>query len=195
MKIPFELKYRPQIESGEYKVEIGCNEPWPARIVCWDLNGNDLIVIVSNPEGREEGLIYTEDGRHKAYSPKIDSNLILVTPEPELTEFEYAMLRYIQDGYSAKSDDDVKAVTRKHSAELLAIARKELRDEIEFRGEEYQTGYKEGQADLLKDLPGWKKMRSDMYCEDSVLSNDRVELRLGSHYILVSDLEKLPKED
>ena len=41
------------------------------------------------------------------------------------TEFEYAMLRYLQDGANAKSDEEIVELTKKHSAELLAIAAKE----------------------------------------------------------------------
>ena len=33
-KIPFDIKYRPQIESGEYKVET--RDGKPVRIICWD---------------------------------------------------------------------------------------------------------------------------------------------------------------
>lgn len=33
MKIPFDVKFRPQIDSGEYKVET--EEGSPARMLCW----------------------------------------------------------------------------------------------------------------------------------------------------------------
>ena len=172
MKIPFDIKFRPQIESGEYKVET--KDGRKAHIVSWEPHdvGSALIVEVESKtfSGSCIVLHYKANGTTNAHP---DNFLFLVTPEPEMTAFEYAMLRYVQEGANAKSDEELEELTKKHSAELLAIARKEIE----------------------KDLPRWKKMRSDMYCEDSVLSDDRVELRLGSHYILVSDLEKLPKED
>lgn len=124
-KIQFDIKYRPQIESGEYKVEIGKSDPWPARIACWDLNGNDLIVIVSNPEGKEEGLIYTPEGKHKAYAPRIDSDLFLVTPEPELTEFEKAFDNLAELYHSDENPDDV-ACCKEYAAELLSLAREQF---------------------------------------------------------------------
>ena len=92
-KIPFSIEYRPLIESGEYKVEIGREDPWPARIVCWDLNGDNIIAVVMNPEGREEGLIYTKQGKHNAICPRIDSDLFIIIPEPELTESEDERIR------------------------------------------------------------------------------------------------------
>lgn len=92
-KIPFSIEYRPLIESGEYKVEIGREDPWPARIVCWDLNGDNIIAVVMNPEGREEGLIYTKQGKHNAICPRIDSDLIIIIPEPELIESEDERIR------------------------------------------------------------------------------------------------------
>lgn len=92
-KIPFSIEYRPLIESGEYKAEIGREDPWPARIVCWDLNGDNIIAVVMNPEGREEGLIYTKQGKHNAICPRIDSDLFIIIPEPELTESEDERIR------------------------------------------------------------------------------------------------------
>ena len=102
-KIPFSIEYRPLIESGEYKVEIGREDPWPARIVCWDLNGDNIIAVVMNPEGREEGLIYTKQGKHNAFCPRIDSDLFIIIPEPELTESEDERIRKELIGQVEKS--------------------------------------------------------------------------------------------
>lgn len=190
-KIPFDVQYRPQIESGEYKVEIGKSDPWPARISCWDLNGNDLIVIVSNPEGKEEGLIYTPEGKHKAYAPKIDSDLFLVTPEPELSEFEKAFYKYAFEYIDNKEDDDIECCKR-YAAELQKLA-------IEKYGPLYtkkehelaEEAFNKGKAEALKDMPRWSRVSSEVSALTYTTRNDLFLFHKG-YGILLSDLEKLP---
>ena len=65
MIIPFNIKYRPQIESGEYKVRTASGKP--ARVVCWDYKSqfNEIIyVLITTSDGYEYGCPYTEDGRY-----------------------------------------------------------------------------------------------------------------------------------
>ena len=76
-RIPFDKKYRPQIESGQYKVETGDGQP--VRIICWDAKVDKdyqddetlccpIIGLVDN--GRREvvmswnnrGLVYNKKG-------------------------------------------------------------------------------------------------------------------------------------
>lgn len=82
MKIPFDIKYRPQIESGEYKVETRNGKT--ARIVCWDRIGIQLIVLIGKDE---DVLIYDSDGTTGQEMP-LPSDLFIVAPEEELTPFE-----------------------------------------------------------------------------------------------------------
>lgn len=58
-KIPFSIDYRPQIESGEYKVET--RDDRPVRIICWDASYEDL-PIVGLIGGRERPDIFTREG-------------------------------------------------------------------------------------------------------------------------------------
>ena len=166
-KIPFNIKFRPQIEGGEYKVEIGKSDPWSARIVCWDLNGNDLIVIVTNPEGKEEGLIYTPEGKHKAYAPRIDSDLFLVTPEPEMTEFEKAVrdvASYAISFSATEPDMPIAEFAKGYAPELLEMAKKELegtplnvpiisKDEREFLADEFKAFLSNYEKEFDDDAP------------------------------------------
>lgn len=80
-KIHFDIKYRPEIEAGKYKVKV---EEHEARIVCWDYNGDNLIVCVKF-DGGEQGLIYDTAGRHMSKLPEREPDLELYTDEPELT--------------------------------------------------------------------------------------------------------------
>ena len=71
MKKPFDIKYRPQIESGEYKVETRGGKP--ARIVCWDFMRStdvfDLLVCIPS-----------------------DLFVVISEPEPELNDFEKTLM-------------------------------------------------------------------------------------------------------
>jgi len=65
MIIPFNIKYRPQIESGEYKVRTASGKP--ARVVCWDYKSQfeePIYVFITTSDGYEYGCPYTEDGRY-----------------------------------------------------------------------------------------------------------------------------------
>ena len=62
-KIPFNIKYRPQIESGEYSVVT--REDRPVEIKIWDLKGNFPIVGVYYDEtnNRDIAVQVTVEGR------------------------------------------------------------------------------------------------------------------------------------
>jgi len=84
MKIPFDIKYRPQIERGEYKLVT--RDGRPARIVCWDALGEsgELVVLVKSLNKKAEtSLRYSKDGFISAGD---FSDLFIITPE--LTESE-----------------------------------------------------------------------------------------------------------
>lgn len=62
-KIPFSIKYRPQIESGEYKVVT--REDRPVEIRIWDLKGDFPIVGVyyDDKNNRDTAVQVTAEGR------------------------------------------------------------------------------------------------------------------------------------
>lgn len=161
-KIPFDIKWKPQIESGEYKVVTESDEP--ARIICWDsaINKERPIIAIVFDDQIEQ---YKADGRYDNDYDTSNYDLFIVTPEPELSEFEKGCIRLYQDGRDDgfAGDNLSDEAIKESAAELLELARKELRDEIEFRGEEYQTGYKDGKAEALKDLPRWIPNKFDKH--------------------------------
>ena len=89
-KIPFSIDYRPQIESGEYKVIT--NDGHNVRIICWDkrTGGVECIVaLVSGEQGGEKTLHYTKEGYCTSSTDELRKrDLFIVTPEKELTPFE-----------------------------------------------------------------------------------------------------------
>ena len=129
MKIPFDAKYRPQIERGEYKVIMTDHFGYDinVRIICWDNKNPDAPIVGLIESGNEEIPAQFDSRGGVYYSIIIKAYpLKIVIPEPEMTVFENAMLRYVQDGANARNDEELILLTKKHSKELLSIAKKEL---------------------------------------------------------------------
>ena len=152
MKIPFDIKYRPQIESGEYKV---CNQSGnSARIICWDainIVRPDCCIIAlikEKPDGDENNRWYDTKG----YSVIGASRLFIITPEPELTPFEQHLLVYFQKVYYAHCEsqdvnDFLIETIKQSSKSLLEFAKKELLGQWdEDMKNEYARGKKDGIA-------------------------------------------------
>ena len=90
-KIPFDIKFRSQIESGEYKVET--RDGRPARIVYWDYRHSDYALVVILSSGNVDSCgVYTIDGKFY-YNTENEKDLIIITPEPELKESEDERIR------------------------------------------------------------------------------------------------------
>lgn len=218
-KIPFGIKFRPQIESGEYKVVTGDDRQ--VRIISWDkkvFGGRyEIVALVPTTQGDTEAVqLYCPDGTLISSNWNEKFKLFIVTPEPELTEYESNvrtcitenLTTHINDGNGTEMsstvfiDDDT---TKKLSSELLSIARKQLQPEIDAMLEDaYKTAdevqYRKGREEALKDLPRWRKMgRMSYYSVAQFVINGRyLEMNdtLNDVYeIALSDLAKLPKED
>lgn len=208
-KIPFDVKFRPQIESGEYKVET--NDYHSVRIICWNKNtgGLDRIVaLVAGDSGQEKTLHYTEEGWCVSSGGNKNKNLFLITPEPELSEFENKLRVICEDAvresqlFPERTSEDF---AKKHSAELLALARKELEPEVlerldaAYKNQDevvYENGKRDGKAEALKNLPRWRKCGKETL---RTYGDEHFEYRHSGayivtkkHEILLSDLEKLP---
>lgn len=134
MKISFDIKFRPQIESGEYKVVTGDDRP--VRIISWDkkLCGGryEIVALVPTPQGDTETVqLYSTEGILIASSYNEKFKLFIVTPEPELTPLEDLLSTYLKNDFeyfSTQKWDKKKwnEVMRTQAAELLNLAKKEL---------------------------------------------------------------------
>lgn len=144
MKIPFDIKYRPQIESGEYKVKTRTGES--VRIICWDKQGECPIVVVSCVDGDEGVYTYHENGHYVNGEGIYD--LFIVTPEEEMTEFELFLFNAVLDNsfVGAKGNENALEMTKKIAPELLALAKKELCNGCNASLE----GYIKGQQDAKR---------------------------------------------
>ncbi len=185
MKIPFDIKYRPQIESGEYKV-VTC-DGFPARIICWDSpidKDRPIICIVFDDQIEQ----YKVDGRFD-YHETTNYDLFIITPEPELSEFEKAFLERVFHQKAEDLDEENRENFREDARCVLELARKQLQQEI--------------RAEALKDLPRWRKWESGT-CGNSdghpiALVSGAGGIRFvsvlcatGEKYIILDDLKKLP---
>lgn len=155
MKIPFDIKYRDKIESGEYKViyvENSSTEQYPVEILKWDSNSDaGCIIGCIRRNGKDRVYVFEENGKHKVSGG--DRRLFIVTPEPEMSEFENGMLRYLQDAVNKKDDSEIVESTKEHSIKLLSIARDEFNRQIENDYREIIHGaYKRGKADAEQEI-------------------------------------------
>lgn len=180
----------------------------PARIICTDAKADDgaCIIALIPGYGGEEAYQFFPDGR--AFSSKSSdedcADLFLVTPEPELSEFEKNLSDIFGYAISMSVSDPKKPTdefVREYAPELLAIARKQLQPEIDAEIEKaYKTAdevqYRKGREEALKDLPRWRKC--PLYFEHGDIGKtdkDEDVLSYQGYRILLSDLAKLPKED
>ena len=125
-KIPFNIKYRPEIEAGKYKVKVGENE---ARIVCWDYNGDTTLIVLVKDISEERAFLYDTIGRHKTLVLDKMPDLELYTDEPEeLTEFEKA----VEAIYESCGVKELRI--KEKAAKLLGIAYYQFEEKREKDG-------------------------------------------------------------
>lgn len=212
-KIQFDIKYRDKIESGEYKVVAHEHEEQDARIVCWDNKGEYPIVALIDNEPEK----FDKHGRVPGGNRGGEFSLFIVTPEPELSEFEKA----VDAIYESCNVKELRVKDK--AAELLDLAKKELCEsgevtdwyakgkaealrEIEQDPESsyaFKRGVEYGKEEALKDLPRWVKVNDgdllDKYSRYLLCTNEGYYFCWGTHItrdgymLLVDNLKKLPK--
>ena len=148
MKIPFNIKYRPEIESGKYKVVSEFGEP--TRIICWDSKyHSNLPVIALIDDGDGEDMVHvSSDGKSEIDQRKGFTRLVIVTDEPEeLTEFEKEVKKIFLAIPHQTSQLD--SYVKEKSCELLTLAKETLEKEGwvgDMRELWYSKGHLEGYA-------------------------------------------------
>ena len=226
MRIPFDISKRPQIESGEYKVET--KDHHFVRIICWNKNtgGLDRIVaLVAGYSGQEKTLHYTEEGWCCATGNNRDKDLLIVTPEPEMSEIEISLLSWLSDDTSGEIPmERMKQVVKARAAELLDLAKQQLLQSGELLTQEHheklmETQYKEtldgvkknwhdyftpqamtdiynaGRNDVLKDLPRWRKCEKPFDSPDNCGYNGKNLIHHGYALSIDNAYTKLPKDE
>lgn len=151
-KIPFDIKYRPQIESGEYTLET--RDGNRARIICWDKNGfkcKEIVALVTrSATGVESCNIYTTDGLIP-YRENMD--LFIVTPEEELNVFEEGLNAFLFDFVHTTVDEDPIDYVKKNSGVLLSFARQKLiKDGYVIEKKAFYDAVKKVDPEVMKEV-------------------------------------------
>ena len=151
MVIPFDIKYRKEIESGKYQVVAGDT---PARVICWDArsaSGNNHIVAMVGKDGQPENILRFYDNGHliSDSTNRKNKDLYIVTPDDivTLTEFERALIEF------ACSDLTI----HNWSEKLLDLAKKEILGEYPNK-KLYDMGFEAGMKayhDTPLKINGW----------------------------------------
>lgn len=141
-KIPFDIKYKPQIESGEYKVYHSNGNT--VRILAWDLPGDYPIAAADWPRDCETDIrveTYTEDGWDG-----IGRKAVELMVETKRIKLPLDILRKWSMQYSPNIRDMIEDT----ACHFWNLAMEERQAEIEFRGEEYKQGYEDGRKEALE---------------------------------------------
>ena len=212
-RIPFDIKYRPHIENGEYKVVT--ERGFPVKVMDWEYNdrigGKGIAIKIIESDG-DRAMLYTYEGkRAPIFQVEDRSDLFIITPEPELSEFEKELESFYNHHLQVCTYDNqgtIEDSLHDGASKLLAIARKELLEE-QYTSDPHKTDlYKLGKSETLKSLPRWKKADRDIisntiefavpYTNDGGDHADWVEVIVtnvvhkGENYFEISELEKLP---
>lgn len=145
MRIPFDIKYRPEIESGKYKVVTEFGEP--VRIICWDSKyHSDLPVIALIDDGDGEDMIHlSTNGKREIDKRRGWTQLWILTDEPgELTEFEKAVKAIFLT--VPHQTPTMNSYVKEKSSELLTLAKETLEKEGwvgDLRKYHYRKGYED----------------------------------------------------
>lgn len=121
-RIPFNMKYRPELESGQYK--LVCNTTgYIPTIVSWDDKRYPEFPLVVDIRCKDSDthreFPYTANGSQYTDGGSI-SDLFIITDEPELTEAE----RYL------KSLIECYATTEGHKYELSEDSAKKIANKL-----------------------------------------------------------------
>lgn len=224
-KIAFNIKYRPQIESGEYKVVT--REDRPVEIKIWDLKGDFPVVGVYFDEknNRDTAVQVTAEGRC-SIKPNDDycDDFFIITDKPDGLEFkqggwylctkthmffekgeiyECNMDGTIDDGcgraYVGKSGYNSKYFSPLPEMENFE---KELRNLVPDWQKD-RAGFKKKAFKLFclveeihqKGLPVWKKCWEDPKRPGEIRTHVGCFEYMGYEINLEEAFEKLPKED
>jgi hypothetical protein len=197
-------------KSRKVTTRLGNRE---VRIICWDRKDNNnrpIITLMIDPDGNEYTTFHTKNGWCDEKEKYIDKrDLFFADEEGELTEFEKELNRIVT-AFSATHAYMDEIEIHHYSKGLLDLAREELQPEIDKEIDKayknidtivYDNGYKQGQYEIMEDLPKWKKAEKDeeLDCHVAIQQDGKVVLsdfvQKDEYYITLDVLKTLPKEE
>ena len=184
-KIQFDIQYRPQIESGEYKVETkaGC----PVRIVCWDMACELPILglVLLNDEKVEEIAVgFTNEGTNLFGEPLYDK-LFIVTPEEEQTEWQRFISACLQK-HGLLDCGAADRIAKESSSELLALAREQfIKDGYVIEKKAFHDAVEKVDPEVMKEVsknidkivltPFEQSIKEIFYCGELTVENRKIK--------------------
>lgn len=154
-RLQFDIKYRPQIESGEYKVETNFGSP--VEIICWnrrDDTANKTIVGIIRTGTVEEIASWNIGGKlcDATSTQNTAYDLFIVTPEPELTDFEQEVSDIVE--YCKKNGKIVAdGYAKRHAKSLLSLAREQfIKDGYVIEKKAFHDAVKKVDPEVMKEV-------------------------------------------
>ena len=178
-KIPFSIAYRPQVESGEYKVVT--REDRPVEIIKWDLKGEFPVV----------GVYYDEKNERETVVQVTRKGLCSIRPCDEYSD-DFFVLIEEQSPLPEFVEDVLDIINRLSITGLTDEAGRKVGQRI----------LDKARRQFEKDMPKWKKV-AEVHSFDEGISirntpdGDVLVLNTdGNKYFLnINELLKLPKEE
>ncbi len=143
MKIPFDIKYKNDIETGKYKLvtreQCGTEN---IKILDWNAPGKQPIIgYYINDIGNSIPLTWAVDGSFYGTGEHNCRDLFIEVPDPELNEFEKKVKQVMKESQSLVGDEiDIRYI-KEVSAKLYEVARKQVHKEIVEHAEEEAKKY------------------------------------------------------
>lgn len=193
------------LEEAKAGVKVVTGTGFPVRIICYDMKG-DLpivgLVTIPTDEGGEEEMCVGFDikGNNQFGEPMYDKLYILDEDKSELTEFEKELCDLMRNPSLSEIPETAEKVAKAIAPKFLAIAKKQLRPEFEaeYWGTQkaYFKGKEDGKAELLKELPKWRKRKDSIPGYAVMEGENGWDYLVNRNYeIQICKLNCLPKEN
>lgn len=214
MKIPFTLDAWLKDKSQRVETRDGrlVHNIWLVKEPSYTNNRKDEVCALI--DGEEDALVFFEGGRYLPTTKDTDSpfDLFIVTPEPELSEFEKHLKQLLDFSVTLGSPYEIDCI-KSEAAELLELAKDELTKQgnlilpIEAFEKRYVEAQEKGRKEALKDLPRWRKLNNIheglpyrslvLYGMDDrkwEIADKGKQIGVLAMYIPIGDLKELPKD-
>lgn len=209
VKLPFDIKFRKQIEDGTYKLVTCCGEP--VKIISWDRKHSTYpIVALKTLEKYDSILEYSIDGT----SPIPSDDLYILRTDDVPSEFDVYLKKFAEHVSSkTPTEDDLARDIEEWKDRLLAVAKDESKRQIKRELEEepngwvdrvteaYNSGFSAGMRKAYKDTPHWHYADYTMLPPSVIYRDGEVKVNTqyfveekDVYYIPLQELSKLPTD-
>lgn len=147
-KIPFTLEAWLKDKSQKVETRSGKN----VRIICWDKIGVPIVALVGDAD---DIVTYNRDGT-TGQQMQLPSDLFIITPEPEMTDFEKAVGEAIYGGCDIESvleSSPIKQGVKEIASKLLVLAREQfIKDGYIIEKKLFHDAVEKVDPDVMKEV-------------------------------------------